>query len=92
MKNLTLNQYLEEKLKGTAFKKAWLESETQYQLTRQLIKARLEKKLSQRSLAQRAKTTQAVISRIENMSVNPSLQLLERVAGALGKRVEISLC
>jgi len=90
MRNLTLDQYLKEKLKDPDFKKQWAESEIQYQVTRQLIKARLENKLSQRKLAQKAKTTQAVISRIENMSVNPSLDILQRIASALGKKVKVN--
>ena len=90
MKKITLNQYLKEKLKNPDFRKQWAESEIQYQVTRQLVKARLEKNLSQRNLAKKAKTTQAVISRIENMSVNPSLDMLEKIAGALDKKLQIN--
>lgn len=72
MKSLTPNQVIKENLKDPKFKKAWNKSESQYQVIRQLIKARIEKGVSQRDLAKKAKTTQAVISRIENMSVNPS--------------------
>ena len=90
MKNLNLKQYLKEKLKDPEFKREWEKSEIQYQVTRQLIKARLENNLSQRKLARNAKTTQAVISRIENMSVNPSLAILEKIAQALGKKLEVN--
>lgn len=89
MKKVTLNEIVKKNLKDPKFRKAWEESEAQYQATRQLIKARIEQGLSQRELAQKADTTQAVISRIENMSVNPSIGLLDRVAHALGKRLEI---
>jgi len=91
MRNLTLDNYIKGKLKDPSFRKEWERSETQYQITRQLIAARLENGLSQRRLAQKAKTTQAVISRIENMSVKPSIGILERLAWALGKNVEINL-
>ena len=90
MKNLTLQRYIKEKLGEPRFREEWAKSETQYQITRQVIAARLEQNLSQRMLARRAKTTQAVISRIENMSVNPSIGVLERIAQALGKRLEVS--
>ena len=89
MSNTTLNNYLKERLKDPKFKKAWDESEAQYQITRELIKARLDKPVSQRTLARKANTTQAVISRIENMSVSPSVRLLQKIASALGKKLEI---
>jgi transcriptional regulator with XRE-family HTH domain len=51
----------------------------------------MEQKVSQRDLAKKAQTTQAIISRLENLSFNPSLNLLERLAGALGKKLEVNL-
>ncbi|OGM60705.1 hypothetical protein A2892_01520 [Candidatus Woesebacteria bacterium RIFCSPLOWO2_01_FULL_39_10b] len=89
MKDLTLNDYLKEQLKDPEFKKEWEKSEAAYQVTRELICARIEGKISQRQLAKKAKTTQAVISRIENMSVSPSIGLLQRIADSLGKKLEI---
>ena len=89
MKDLTLNDYLKEQLKDSEFKKEWEKSEASYQVTRELIRARIEGKISQRQLAKKAKTTQAVISRIENMSVSPSIGLLTRIADSLGKKLEI---
>jgi len=89
MRDLTLNEYLEEQLKDPEFKKEWEKSEVAYQVTREFIRARIEGKISQRQLAKRAGTTQAVISRIENMSVSPSIGLVQRIASSLGKKLEI---
>ena len=89
MKDLTFDDYLKEQLKNPKFKKEWDKLEPQYQITRELIKARIEGKISQRELARKAKTTQAVLSRIENMTVNPSIGLLQKIAQALGKNLEI---
>ncbi len=89
MKDLTLDDYLAKQLKDPKFKKEWDKLEPQYQITRELIKARIEGKISQRELAKKAKTTQAVLSRIENMTVNPSIGLLQKIATALGKNLEI---
>lgn len=91
MRKLTLDNYIKERLKDPRFRKEWEKSEVQYQITRQLITARLGNGMSQRMLAQKAKTTQAVISRIENMSVKPSIGILERLAWALGKRLQVNL-
>ena len=82
---------LRTRLKNLQFKKAWQESEPEYFLARQLIKIRLEQGLSQRQLARNAKTTQAIISRLETMQANPPLALIKRLAQALNRRVAISL-
>ena len=89
MNDLTLDAYLEEQLKDPKFKKEWDKSEVAYQVTRELIRARIEGKISQRELASKAGTTQAVISRIENMSVSPSIGLVQRIASSLGKKLEL---
>lgn len=86
----TLKDHLEESLKDPAFKKVWEESEVEYQLSRQIISARLERKMTQKQLAQKADTTQAVISRIETMAVNASLELLKRIAGAFDTQLRVS--
>ena len=89
MTDLTLNEYLKKQLKNPEFRKEWQKSEAAYQVTRALIEARIKKKISQRQLAKKAGTTQAVISRIENMSVSPSIGLLQRIAASIGKKLEI---
>ena len=89
MKDLTLDEYLKEQLKDPDFKKEWEKSEVAYQVTRELIWARIQGRISQRQLAQKAGTTQAVISRIENMTVSPSISLVQRIANSLGKKLEI---
>ena len=89
MKDLTLNEYLEEQLKDPEFKKEWEKSEAAYQITRELIRARITGEVSKRQLAKKAGTTQAVISRIENMTVSPSIALVQRIANSLGKKLEI---
>jgi ribosome-binding protein aMBF1 (putative translation factor) len=89
MKEYTLADYLKESLKDPEFKKAWEESEPAYQLSRIVIQKRLAKKMSQKELAEKANTTQAVISRIENMSVNTSVGMLQKIAEALGVKLKI---
>lgn len=88
--NTNFDDILAEELKNPKFKKEWDRLEPAYQAQRALIKARIETKMSQRQLAKKAKTTQAVISRIENMTVSPSINLLQRIAEAFGKKLEIS--
>lgn len=87
----TLEDDLKERLKSPKFKKAWEESEPEYLLAKQLIEKRLAKKMSQRDLARKLNTSQAVISRIETMSANPSLSLLKRIARVLDSKLLLQL-
>ena len=89
VKNTNFDDFLAEQLKNPEFKKEWDRSEPAYQAQRALIRSRIDAKMSQRQLAKKAKTTQAVISRIENMTVSPSIGLLQKIAEAFGKNLEI---
>ena len=85
----TLDDHIKESLKNPLFKKAWEESEAEYQVSRVLIAARIKRKISQQELAKKANTTQAVISRLENMTANPSIGLLQKIAQSLNLKVKI---
>ena len=92
MKNNLLysfDDHLKEQLKDPKFRKAWEESEAEYILAKKLIEKRLKNKMSQRALAKKVKTTQAVISRIETMQANPSLSLLKRISNILGTKLTL---
>lgn len=88
-KAFTLKDHLTESFKDPEFRKAWEESEVEYQLSRQIIARRLHQKMTQTDLAVKAKTTQAVISRVERMTTNVSVELLKRIAGAFGTRLKV---
>ncbi|OGK09928.1 hypothetical protein A2767_07095 [Candidatus Roizmanbacteria bacterium RIFCSPHIGHO2_01_FULL_35_10] len=93
MKNYSLSsfqEHLKEELKNPKFRKAWEESEAEYVLATKLIEKRLKNKMSQRTLAKKVKTTQAVISRIETMNANPSLNLLKRIASVLNTKLVLN--
>lgn len=87
----TFDEFLEEQLRDPEFKKLWEKSEADYQIARQIIKARMKKKMSQRELAKKARTTQARISELESQSGNPTLALLKRVSAALETRIQVSV-
>jgi len=53
--------------------------------------ARNEAGLTQAQLAKRAKVTQQMIAKLENPNYNPTLEALEKVASALGARLEVNL-
>ncbi len=53
--------------------------------------ARLEAGLTQAQLAQRARVSQTMIAKVESPGYRPSLDVLEKVAAALGRRVRVEL-
>ena len=90
IKEYTFQDHLKESLQDPEFKKAWEESEVEYNLMLQLIEKRLKRKLSQRALAKKVGTSQSVIARIEGMDANPSLSLLKRISQALDAKLSIN--
>jgi transcriptional regulator with XRE-family HTH domain len=61
------------------------------ELGRQILDLRLERGWTQKELAERAGTKQANISRLENALLNPSMDMLQRVASALGGHLVVEI-
>ena len=70
-------------LKDPEFRKVYEESRLEYEIARAIIRARIEKGLNQKQLADKLNTKQSVISRVESANTTPSLSLLKRLAQAL---------
>ncbi len=64
--------------------------EEEFSLTSALIEARTRAGLTQEQVAQRMKTTQAVVARLEGGGSMPSTRTLEKYAKATGSRLRIS--
>lgn len=77
-------------MKDKAYQKAHEELAPEFALARAVIHARVTAGLTQQQLAQRMKTTQSVIARLESGRTRPSTQTLERLALATGTRLHIS--
>jgi len=86
-----LQKHLEESLKDEEFKQEWDKLELRYSVITQLIKIRKTYNLSQAQLAEKLNTTQAVISRIENGTVNIGIDFIEKLAKAFDKKIEFRL-
>ena len=83
---------LAQAMKDPEFKKAWDEPTGDVYLDTALgiSLARQEKKMSQKKLAKKVGTSQQAIARLENPSYRGrSLSTLEKIAQALGKKLEI---
>ena len=73
------------------FRKEWDESEFEYELTRMLIKSRIDAKMTQNELSASSGIRQSNISRIENGECLPSLQTLISLAKGMNKKLMIKL-
>lgn len=78
-----------EEMKDLRFKRAYEALEPEFQIARQVMKARVARKMTQIQLAERIGTKQPVISRLEGMESTPTVTLLKKVAESLGKRLII---
>lgn len=61
------------------------------QVSKQLLLARKLKKVSGRDLAEKAKTSLAWVTRLENANGNPTVHFLRRISGALGIKFQLSI-
>ena len=99
MKNINKNKYisffdfdkhLKEQLKNPVFKKHYDHYGKQLEIAYQILQLRKKKKISQAQLAKRIGTKQSNIARIEAGQQNFSIETLEKIADALGSRLEVS--
>jgi len=70
---------LEKDLKRLEFKQNFYSELLKLQIAEEIIKLRDKHNLSQKALAKKINTTQAVISRIENAQVYPSTNIIQRI-------------
>ena len=79
----------QELLRGAAFRQAYEELEPEFQTARAVIALRAARGFTQEKLAARARIQRPVLSRIEGARAMPTITTLERLAAALGAKVEI---
>jgi DNA-binding XRE family transcriptional regulator len=62
----------------------------EYELIEEMLRKRIEKKMSQADLARKIGTKQSAISRVESGNGNPTLAFMQKIAEAFGSRLSIS--
>ncbi|HTE22884.1 MAG TPA: helix-turn-helix transcriptional regulator [Candidatus Limnocylindria bacterium] len=85
----TYKEYKQEAFKDPALKAAYDALGPEYKLAESLIKARLDRKLTQEQLAKKAGVTQNTITRLESGTTNPTFGTVSRVASALGQELRL---
>ena len=80
----TFNEMLEKQLENDEFKKEYEAIQPELDVIRAIVDARVSQNLTQKELSERTGINQADISKIENGTRNPSLNLLKRLADGMG--------
>ena len=87
-----LKKYVQERKKrDRAFAEGYDDGYEQFKIGAVLKQAREQAGLTQEELARRLKTKKTALSRIENHAEDIKISTLEKVAHALGKRLEVKI-
>ena len=89
--SVSFQDVLREDMKNPEFKKAFKEADLPIRLAIQIAEAREKAHLTQAQLARKIGTKQQAISRVESGEQNITIGLLQKIAGAIGASVEVSL-
>ena len=85
----TLNKVINEQLKDAEFKREYEKLQPEMDVIRAMVDARISQNLTQKQLSDRTGIDQADISKLENGTRNPTLNLLKRLADGMGMTLKI---
>ena len=85
----TLNEMLSEEMKNDEFRKEYEAIQPELDVIRAMVDARNSVNMTQKELSERTGISQADISKIENGTRNPSLNLLKRLAEGIVMTLKI---
>lgn len=86
---ITFNDILNEQMQNEEFRKEYEAIQPEMDVIRAIVEARISQNLTQKELSERSGINQADISKIENGTRNPSLNLLKRLADGMGMSLKI---
>lgn len=75
--------------KDPELKAAYEQAQQEYEVVKQLVKARNEKGFSQSDVAKQSGLTQQMVSRIETVDNSPTLRNFIRYADSLGLKIKL---
>ena len=81
--------FLQEQLQDQEFKREYDNLQPEFDVIRAIVDARTSQKLTQKELAEKTGINQADISKLENGTRNPSINLLKRLAEGMGMSLKI---
>ncbi len=74
-------------LKNKGVKKEYNRLRPEYELLDKIIALRFKQKITQKQLADKLDTKQSAISRLEKGMINPTVDFLNKLASAFGKKL-----
>ena len=87
---IDIDKILKEKSKSDPeFEKDFRNIEAELDVVAQIVKARKQRGLSQKDVANKAGVTQQVVSRVENRSYSPNLKNLVKITNALELEIKL---
>jgi len=89
MKTQSWKQLKKEMLQDPEFKRDYDALEPEFRIASELIQARLDKKLTQQQVADKAGMTQNMVAKLESGTTNSSVATISRVANILGKELKL---
>ena len=85
----TLKEFKSEQMQDAEFVKEYEAIQPELDVIRAIVDARTSQNMTQKELAERTGINQADISKLENGTRNPSVNLLKRLAEGLGMALKI---
>lgn len=83
------DDFLAEQLQDEELKKEYDNLQPEFDVIRAIVDARVSQNLTQKQLAERSGINQADISKLENGTRNPSINLLKRLADGMDMVLKI---
>ena len=85
----TFEEYKKQQMQDSEFVKEYEAIQPEMDVIRAIVNARTSQNLTQSELAKRTGINQADISKLENGTRNPSINLLKRLAEGMGMNLKI---
>mgnify|MGYP000034677014 CR=1 FL=1 len=85
----TLDNYLQEQLQNPEFAKEYEAIQPEIDIIKAIMDTRTSQNLTQKELSARTGINQADISKLENGTRNPTVNLLKRLADGMGMSLKI---
>jgi transcriptional regulator with XRE-family HTH domain len=85
----TFKQFKDEQMKDDRFAKEYEKIQPEMDVIRAIVDARISQNMTQKELAERTGIHQADISKLENGTRNPSVNLLKRLAEGMDMALKI---
>ena len=85
----THKQDIKEFLKSPMNRRAYESLDVEFKIYNALVRERIQKKLTQKQLADRIGIAQSALARFESGRTNPTLSFLQKVTSSLGLKLTV---